>query len=188
MAVDERELETLVDRAEALAERARKRPSWDEARAALTEAGVQKGMNAQEAAIDVLDAAQRQLRSAQMAEQSIREDLETVRGEAEWTFGDCFESRGNKTYLVRQPDGTPIDEAAQRSVTADEKRAWITRTIDATLGVKERLADLRKAEEATATARDEVRLAEARLSASKHDLVARVAILQHFTYAIPKER
>lgn len=188
MAVEESELDVLVQRAEDLADRARRRPSWTEARAALTEAGVQHALNAQETALDVLDAAMRQRRTVEAAEQSERDDLETVRGEAEWALTDCFEVRANKTYLAIEPDGTPISEANQRALTADEKRAWIARTVDATPAVRSRVAALRKAEEATAQARDEIRLAEARLSATKHAVVARTAILQHFTYAIPKEQ
>lgn len=180
MAVAEQELDALVARAEELADRARKRPSWDEARAALTEAGVQRGMAAQITALDILDAAKRQLRAAQTEQRGAKETYDDALTDAEWEADDHFVTEGSKTYLV--------DGDNRKPMLADDVRKWKTQRAKKSPAVAAARKALDAADEAVAAARDEVDLAEARLSVSKHDLVARVAILQHFTYAIPKER
>lgn len=168
----------LAEQIEARVQEAMRLPTLDALRTIANEAGIRRARQAAREAPDLLDAALRQLRSAGQIEQTLRDELDAARSEAEWKLGGCFEVRANKTWLVRGPDLKPLPEEEQRSLTADEKKAWIARSTDQVPAVKAKVAELRKAEDATLEARHQVDVAKARMSACNHDVDAATAELQ----------
>ena len=102
----------------------------DAARALVKEAGVHRHGAMILDALDQLDAARKRKREAVADLEVARGDHATALAEATWTLGDYFEVRANKTWLTRNRDGTVIVEEQQRSLTADERKDWISRNAE----------------------------------------------------------
>lgn len=156
-------------------------------RDALNEVGIQRAREVLRDAPDLVANARLSLRQAQDAERVARERHAEAVLEAEWELATRFTVRSNKQWLTVDDNGQPVAEADQRSMTADEKKAWIAHHASQAPAVRTALAALRSAEENTAAARDDVSLAEARLSVAKHDIDAAAAQLRAFTLALPRE-
>lgn len=139
--------EELVDRADMLAERLRDRVHQD-IRAALNEVQIIRRQRALDEVGDVFEAAQRQRRSAEAAETSAREALDQAEVPARWEVSGRVQSEGNKFYV---PDGEGSD---RRQVTAAVRDEWIETQVRQHPGVVAARAALRKAEHATAEAKD----------------------------------
>lgn len=156
-------------------------------RDALNEVGIQRARATLREAPDLVANAKVSLRQAQDAERAARDAYADALLEAEWELATHFVVRSNKQWLAVESDGTAVAEADQRSLTADEKKAWIAHHAAQAPAVKTAASALRAAEENTAAARDDVALAEARLSVAKHDLDAAAVQLRAFTLALPRE-
>lgn len=171
-------MEELADKLDATIKAATRTPMLVEARAACNEAGVHKARADLIGALDILNHAQEAKRTAEAQERTAKDAHTDAAVEAEWALAEsCFDLRSNKTWLVKDAQGKPLDEAQQRSVTADEKRTWIAHHVGQAPEVKRTAKVLREAEANTARARDDVNLAERRFSASKAELTAAVAVL-----------
>jgi hypothetical protein len=181
------ESQQLRQRVQQLVERITGPAPISQVRDALNEVGIQKARSVLREAPDLVANAKVTLRQAQDAERTAREQHADALLEAEWELATHFVVRSNKTWLAVDADGASIVEDDQRSMTADEKKAWIAHHGNQAPAVKAALHALRSAEENTAAARDDVSLAEARLSVAKHDLDAAAVQLRAFTLALPRE-
>lgn len=153
------------------------RPSLDDARRLIGEAGIPHARSALRSALDVLEAAQRQNREAQQTAQVAQETYDQAVLEAEWELDGRLVREGNKTFLVTP--GTADDETDEkrRQLTADEARAWKQAEARKMPAVAEALVALRRANDRVLDTRDAVAVAEKRISACTHELDASVAQL-----------
>lgn len=167
-------LEELAERVDATVAEAKRIPSLDAARAALNESGLQRARAVLRDAPAILSHAQDVFRACQEAERRAKDALETATYDAEWNLQSCFEVRSNKTWLVRNADGTAVPDD-QRSLSATEKKEWLAQEAAKDPKVIEATAVLRKAEAETAAARDAVVLADKAFSAARADLDGAIA-------------
>lgn len=179
-------LEEAQDRIRRTVEDALTGPALVEARAWARDIDVAGARRSVAAALDAHRNAQTAYRQAQGSEAEAENTHASAVGEAEWVLGDHFVSESNKTYLVVFK-GDDTEHAVRRQVTADEKRAWIAAEARKQAPVREAEAALRKAKEATATARDELSHAELRVKAAGGDRDAAVAELNLLAAALPRK-
>lgn len=184
-------LAELGDRITAEVREATRMPALDAMRAVLNEAGIRRARIALAEAPDRLAEAQASYREAQASDIAARENYQQALIESEWDLDGRFLSEGNKTYL-RIPcgdclgDGRVAEEkcagcdgigSTRKQMTADERKAWKAGEAARDPGVVEAAKHLRRAEEASAGARDAVSVAEKRLSAAKYEVQAAIAEL-----------
>lgn len=177
------ELADLGSRIEAEVRRVRK-AALDEARGWANDIGIRDARESVPRALDAFHAAQLAYRTAQAAEQAAQDAYDKAVSEAEWMLGDSFVVESNKTYLVI---ANGESEPVKRQMTADEKRAWITNEALRQPGVPALAGELRKAKDATATARDEITHSELRVKAASGDRDAAAAELLFLAAALPRK-
>lgn len=110
------ELEEMAEKAEALADKFVGRRTFDEARAALNEAGMLKARQRLHDALDNIVERQAMVREQQVVVQRLGDLLDQAIAAAEWELDARFVTEGAKTFLV---DG---DE--RRQMTADQRKDW----------------------------------------------------------------
>lgn len=181
------ELELLAEKAEDLADRMRRPVILQQARAMLNEAGLTAARRRLSDGLDRLGNTQITLREKQEAERQAKEKHDQAVVAAEWSLAPCFEVRSNKSWLVKGPDGKALPEEEQRSMSADEKRAWIAHHAGQHPDAVSAHKRLREAEQATQAARDELTLADKSLSACRADLDAAIATVQTLALALHAE-
>lgn len=144
----------------------------DAARAVAKEAGLRRFQDMLLDALDQADAARRRKRDAVNELDDAKSAYTTALAEAVWTLGDYFETRSNKSWLARNLDGTAIPEPEQRSLTADEKKAWITGNAERVPAVAAAKRRLDVVTERVAQANDDIATAERGAKAAEHLLDA----------------
>lgn len=156
--------------------------TFEEARAALNEAGIVAARKRVFDALDRIEAAQARVRAARQLEQLRADEVDQAMAAAEWGLDDRFMKEGAKTYLKAPWAG---DE--RRQVSADERRAWITAEARKDPTVVDARALHAGAELELATCRDELVVADKHFSACKHDLEAAIATVTTLAASIKKE-
>lgn len=164
-------------------------PTLDAMRALLNEAGIRRARNALAEAPDRLAEAQAAYREAQAREGLAKETHQQALAEAEWEVAGQVFSDGNKKYRWVQcgehegGEPTPLCTECNGSgryrlfMLADEVAKWKATTAASQAAVVLVAAEMRRAEENTAAARDAVTVADKRLSAAKYEVQAAVAEL-----------
>lgn len=142
------------------------------ARKMANDTGLVRYQQEQESLLEQFGAAQEAKRAADHRLSVANDYLSDVTADAEWTMSSHFDVRSNKTWLVIDENNQPVAEADQRSLTADEKKAWIARRAAATDTVRRAAADVATAQEAVREAADRLALLDRSLSAVKHALDA----------------
>lgn len=171
--------EELADAAHALAATFTERRTFEEARAALNEAGMNRARQRLFDTLANIEAAQTAVRSRQEPAVRAKENVDQSVTEAEWELDARFVQEGNKTFLV---DG---DE--RKPMTADERKAWKqteARKLDSVLRA---IAAQRDADRSLVEARDTLALAELAFRAARADLDAAIATVQTLATGIRKE-
>ena len=173
------------------------RPDLSAVHEVIREAGIRNARRALAEAPDRLAAAQNVYREAQAVEAAAKERYAQALVEAEWELDGRFHTDGNRVYLrtpceacggrgasVISPDGDAEKceacdglSTTRKQMTADERKAYKASEAAKAPAVVTAALDLREAEEATATARDAVGIADRRFSACKRDLDAAIAEL-----------
>jgi hypothetical protein len=176
-----------------IAEASRK-PDLSAVHEVIREAGIRNARRALAEAPDRLAEAQNLFREAQAVEAAAKQSYGQALIEAEWSLDGQLHKDGNKTYrwvicecTVGTPENTgePIPGCAicagdgkfRRFMLADDVKSWKAAEAAKVPAVVTAALDLREAEEASATARDAVGVADRRFSAAKYDLQAAVAEL-----------
>lgn len=177
-------LADLAGRAAKVIADAVERPSVARARAELNDIGLRRARVDLLDSLDLIDAAQRDKRTADAALNTARSAHADAVAEAEWELAGYFEVRSNKTWLTVGDDGGALPDDEQRSMTADEKKSWIARHAAQHPGVRTAATALAAAEEDAAVARDGLALANTAMSARKHALDAAVAEAQVIAVAL----
>lgn len=178
-------LEELAERVDATVAEAKRIPSLDAARAALNESGLQRARAVLRDAPAILSHAQDVFRSCQEAEKAAKACLDEALADAEWPLDDCFAIRGNKTWLVKNGDGTDLLADQERTMTATEKKEWLAREAAKQPKVIEAAAVLRDAENRRQAAADSVVLAERGFVACRLEVEAAIAHLQCLALVLP---
>lgn len=142
------------------------------ARAMANESGLHRFQEMSLDALDQIEAARRRKREAVIELDDAKSAYASALAEATWTLGDYFETRSNKSWLARNPDGTAIPEPEQRSLTADEKKAWIAGNAERVPAVAAAKRQLDVVTERVAQANDDIATAESGLKAALHLLDA----------------
>lgn len=190
-------LETLAEKAEAMAAEHRRVPSLDLVRAALNESGIRRARSAMVDSPDVLANAQETLRSCQAGEAAAKEAYDAALAEASWVLDGAITREGNKSFInpyMVTPDGHielygPAalgPKGEPRQVTADQAKAWVAAEAAKQPAVAKAAAALSGAAAETSAARDSVEVARLRCSVARHDCDAAVAELEALTVAIPR--
>lgn len=168
----------VADRALALAASARRGPDFETVRQVLNDVGIGRSRRVLAEAPDLVANARLTLADAKEAEKVAKDAYLQVVTEAEWLGSAVFVSRANKVWLTVADDGTPIAEADQQSMPADERRAYIADRAAKTPEVRTAMVAYSAAERRRAAAADEVAVAEMRFSAARHDVDAAAAEMQ----------
>lgn len=189
----------LAEHVEREVHEAMRMPTLDAMRALLNESGIRRARVALAEAPDRLATAQTTYREAQAAEALAKEAHAGALLEAEWDLDGRFQTDGNKTYLritCEGCEGIVIPGAGdkcgacdgigstRKQMTADERKAWKASESAKAAGVVTLAAELYRAQENTAAARDAVNVAEKRLSASKYEVQAAIAELNALSIAL----
>lgn len=174
----------LADRALDMAAAATRPPSYERLRADLNEVGISAARRRLQEAPDLIANARLALAEARESERVQKESYLAEVTEAEWLLGARFETRSNKQWLIFDANGEPLVGDDQRSMTADEKKAWIADVAARHPDVRNAMVAYSGAERARARAADDLAVAEARFSAAKRDLEAAAAELTFLGLAI----
>lgn len=141
--------------------------------AAVDRAGLVHARKAVADGPDLIANAQEALRAAIDQERRAKEALDEALCATEWDLGAWFVTEANKQWLLAEPGGT--DKV--RSMTADEKKAWLANEGRKDREVRATTVAHREAEHAVAIARDGVVLADKRFRAALAELDAAIAQL-----------
>lgn len=166
------DLEDMAEKAQQLADRFVARRTFDEARAALNEAGMNRARQRLVDALGNIAIQQGLVREQAEVVGQLRDAYDQALFAAEWALDARFVAEGNKVFLVTQlRDG--VDE--RRPMTADERARWKTVEARQDPGVVAAGRALRDAESAYAATKDAVGVAEKAFSAARADLDAAIA-------------
>lgn len=163
----------------------------------IREAGIRRARTALAEAPDRLAEAQAAYREAQAIEGAARESHQQALMEAEWSLDGLLHKDGNKTYRWVPCDCIDADGSGARANTgaladcpvcagaakfrrfmlADDVKSWKAAEAARVPAVVLVAAELRRAEENTAAARDALGVADRRFSAAKHEVQAAIAEL-----------
>lgn len=183
------DLSELAEQVEREVSAAMRMPTLDAMRALLNESGIRRARVALAQAPDRLAEAQNAYREAQAVEGLARESYGQALAEADWELDGQVHTDGNKRYrwvpcecLAVSHDATncPVCSGSgqvRRFMLADEVKTWKAAEAANHHAVVGPLGELRRAEEATAAARDALNVAEKRLSAAKYEVQAAIAEL-----------
>lgn len=178
-------LHELVDKADQAVAAAQTHHTFEEARAALTEAGMARSRRRVDDALQAIDVSQAAVRSAHTAVRTERDHFDQAVAEVEWELDAEFVAEGNKTFLVlNDADGEPV----RKQMTADERRDWKTREAAKNPRVRQHRARVLDAEAVLAEARDGLTLAEKQFTAARIDLEAAIATVTTLAASIRKEQ
>lgn len=172
------EQDALLAKLEHVITLARQPAVLTEVRQALNESGIANARKGVTSALDILDKAQREQRTADAALRDAKDALDNVTAEIEWELEEWFANRSNKQWLVRDRDGKPIEEAAQKSYAeADRKqfKALVANQRPELLHAKKAVY---AAAEEVARCNHEVNLAEKRLRAAEGDRKAAITVAE----------
>lgn len=179
--------EELAEQADDLARKFVERRTFDEARAALNEAGMNKARQRLHDALKTIEQTQATLRSVQDAAQQMKARVDQALAEAEWELDARFYIAGNKTFLVLNPaDGTELPENL-KAMTADERAKWKQTEARKQTTVLDALAAQREADRLVAEGRDALTVAELAFRAARADLDAAIATVQILGQSLKKE-
>lgn len=153
--------------------------TFEEARAALNEAGIVAARRRVFDGLDRIEAAQARVRAARQLEQLRAEAVDQAMAAAEWGLDSRFVKEGAKTFLV---DG---DE--RRAMTADERKQWKQAEARKDPAVVDARALYAGAELELATCKDELVVAEKAFSAARGDLDAAIATVTTLAASIKKD-
>ena len=159
----------------------------------IREAGIRNARRALAEAPDRLAEAQAAYREAQAREALAREDYTQALLEAEWELDGRFHTDGNRVYLRLDCEacrGVGVASCStdkcevcdglgttRKQMTADERKAYKASEAAKAPAVVVVAAELRRAEESTAAARDALGVADRRFSAAKREVDAAIAEL-----------
>ena len=192
----------LIGRIEAEVRAALGTATLAEARSIIAEAGIRRARAQLSEAPAKLALAQAAYREAQAVEKAAREGLDQAVMDAEWALDANFHTDGNKTYLrticaecggdgkVVEGDGLVKCSICdglgtlRKQMTADERRAYKTAEARKVPEVVKLGAEVWRAEQATAAARDAIAVAEKFCSAATHDVDAAAAELSTLAAAL----
>lgn len=174
----------LAERALTIADEVDRPPSLEKVTGLLNAVGITRARNMLREAPDVVAAARLDLREAQNVQQQAKEAYDTAVVEAEWALGGCFEARSNKQWLIRDAAGVPVAEDDQKSYTADERKAWLSHHAALQPDVRAAIVRLSTSDREVARARDDLAVAEMRLTVAKHDVDAAAAELRFLALTI----
>lgn len=175
----------LAERARAIADEAVKPPSFEQVRRALNDVGINAARRTLLEAPDLIADARSALREAQVSQEQAKAAYDTAVTEEEWALSGSFEARSNKQWLTMRADGTPIPEAEQKSYDAAERKAWTSHHAALQPEVRKAIARLSEADREVARCRDDLAVAEARMTAAKHNVDAAAAELRFLALSIP---
>lgn len=138
-------------------------------REALNEVGLRRKQTDLVESLDVLAAAQADLRRAREAHDTAKEEYDRAFAEAAspWALEGHFVTRSNKTWLAVDMDGKAIPEDEQRSYAEADRKEWAKQYAARQPAVVAAAAALRSAETILEEARDAVVLADKAVSARK---------------------
>lgn len=169
-------LEELADAAGNAVAALTTRRTFEEARAALNEAGMLKARARVDAALARIEDAQTSLRAAQELAGIHKAQLDQALAEAEWTLDDRFVVEGNKTFLVTGEE--------RKAMTADERAKWKALEARKTIAVSDAAAFAAGADSEVAFCRDALAVAEKAFQAARADLDAAIATVGLFAASI----
>lgn len=171
--------EELAEKAEDLARAFSARRTFEEARAALNEAGMLRARHRVDDTLDAIPVAQAKVRGAAEGVAQQRANFEQVLLEAEWELDSRFVVEGNKTFLVDGDD--------RRQMTADERKTWKQAEARKHKSVRISADALRAAEQNLAEAKDALSFAELAFRAARADLDAAISTVGVLAASIRKE-
>lgn len=155
------------------------RRTFEEARAALNEAGMHAARRRLDEALAAIEKRQTMLREQRAVVQQTADNLDQALADAEWELDARFVHEGNKWFLV---DG---DE--RRQMTADERRDWKAREAAKNPDVDVKRGAHRQAQFDLDACKDAVDFAELAFRAARADLDAAIASVETLTTGIRKE-
>lgn len=172
-------VEELAYHADAALAALTQRRTFEEARAALNEAGMLRARQRLVDALATIEAAQAKVRAAQELAALRKTALDQALAEAEWELDGRFVSEGNKTFLVVGDE--------RKQMTADERKTW-KQTEARKLGTVVHAAATHAGAESNLNAsRDALTHAELAFRAARADLDAAIATVSLFAQSLKKE-
>ena len=184
MTVTDTSLEELADKADRAAAALIQRRTFEEARAALNEAGMLRARNLLWDSVDRIAAAQASVRVAADAVRYSKQLLDRTLGEVEWELDAEFVFEGAKAFLVvNDENGEPV----RKSMTADQRKEWKRLEARKTPKVRTCLDALEADEAILAASRDELTVAEKFNQAARADVDAAIATVTTLAASIKKE-
>jgi hypothetical protein len=181
------------------------RRTFEEARAALREAGMYQARAALWTAVEDIAQAQTDVVQWTQMEKQARDGLDQATAQAEWDLDGRFVSEGNKTFLVEpcaacggagyqveagdghvDCDACAATGKVRRQMTADDRRQWKQLEARKNAAVRDALALVADAERGVLETKHNLALAERAFSAKKHDLDAAIACVGILAASITK--
>lgn len=178
------ETEALAARAQVIADDATRPPAFERLRQVLNDVGITAARRLLLEAPDLIAHARTTLREAQVVQEQAKSAYDNAVTEAEWLLSAHFESRSNKQWLTINADGAPVPEAEQKSYDAAERKAWTAHHAALQPDVRAAITRLSAADRDVARCRDELAVAESRLTAAKHNVDAAAAELRFLALSI----
>lgn len=172
-------LNELADQAANAIHALTQRRTFDEARAALNEAGMHRARQRLTDSLAAIETAQTKLRSAKDVAGIRKTQSEQALAEAEWELDYRFEVTGNKTFLVTGDERKPM--------TADERRDWKRVEARKDEAVQHAVAMLAGADSEVAVCTDALDHARLAFSAARADLDAAITTVRILGASITKE-
>lgn len=169
-------LEELADAADNAVAALTTRRTFEEARAALNEAGMLRARARIGEALQRIEDTQATLRAAHEVAGIRKNQLEQALVEAEWELDYLFVADGNKTYLVVGDE--------RRAMTADERAKWKTLEARKDEAVRDMSVVAAGADSEVAFCRDALAVAEKGFVAARIDLDAAICTVQLFAASI----
>ena len=154
----------LADKADAALAALTQHRTFEEARAALNEAGMNRARQRLVDALAGVEKAQGLLREQQEVAAQCKDRLDQVTAEAEWGLDDNFVVEGAKTFLV--------DGETRKAMTADERKTWKAQAARKHPDVADAAAACRRADADLNACRDQADHSRLAFSAAKNDLAA----------------
>lgn len=172
-------LDELAEKAEELASAFTERRTFDEARALLQEAGMNRARQSLADALARIAEAQSKLRAAQELAAIRKRQVDEAIAEAEWALDSKFVREGTKTFLV-------IDGKERKAMTADERVKWKQTEARKQPAVADAAAYAAGADSEVGACRDALDHARLAFSAAKHDLEAACVVAQTLAASLPR--
>lgn len=172
--------EDLAEQAHELAAKFTERRTFEEARAALNEAGMLRARQRLADALAAIETAQQAVRETADVAKRLNGAVDVFANEVEWELDARFVTEGAKTYLLMAND-------ERKAMTADERAKWKASEARKHESVRNARRLASEADMENAAAKDALALAEKAFSAARHDLDAAIATVQILAASLKKE-